>query len=85
MVKNTNIEYLQYNLHNKFDKNKFKTPLIILAGIAFKGNRLKAGPGQVNTKIYCNQQLGCIRFHCVAKETMDLWAFLWPIYSSYEI
>ena len=42
---------------------------------------LKAGPGQVKNIIFCTRQLRRIRFDCVAKETMDLWAFLWPIYS----
>ena len=37
---------------------------------------LKAGSGQVESIIYCPRQLRRIRFHCVAKETMDLWAFL---------
>ena len=46
---------------------------------------VKAGPGQAKNIIYCTRQLRRIRFHCVAKETMDLWAFLWPIYSDYEI
>ena len=43
-----------------------------------KGNR--HGPRQVKNRIY-----GRIRFDCLAKETMDLWAFLWPIYSDYGI
>ena len=46
---------------------------------------LKAGPGQVKNIIYCTRQLRRIRFHCLAKETMDFWAFLWPIYSDYGI
>ena len=46
---------------------------------------VKSRPGPGQNIIYCTRQLRRIRFHCVAKETMDLWAFLWPIYSDYEI
>ena len=60
-----------------------KTPPVtpLLKGI----DMVKSWPGQVKNIIYCTRQLIRIRFHCVAKETMELWAFLWPIYSGYEI
>ena len=62
--------------HNRFGGNPSK----------FTGNRhSQSWPRQVKNVIHCTQQLRRIRFHCVAKRTMDSWALFWPIYSGYEI
>ena len=54
--------------------------------VGFKGiDMVKSWPGPGQNIIYCTRQLRRILFHCVAKETMDLWTFLWPVYSDYEI
>ena len=41
------------------------------------------GPGQKYNLLYSTASTHPVS--CVAKETMDLWAFLWPIHSGYEI
>ena len=41
-----------------------------------ESTQLKPGLGQVKNIIYCTRRFCRIRFHCVARETMDLWAFL---------